>query len=105
MDIRQDMLTVIGETLQSFRRRQYSGEEMLGHIEARLSLALQAGGAEEFGTVGETASFDPIVHHAAVDIPIGDPVRVVAPGSMVRGKLTGDRILIKAQVEHSREVC
>ena len=104
LDIRQDMLTVIGETLRSFRRRQYSPEEMLGHVEARLSLALQAGGAEEFGMVGDTAPFDPIVHQAPVDILVGDPVRVVAPGSMVRGNLTGDRILIKARVEHPKEV-
>ncbi len=104
LDIRQDMLTVIAETLQSFRRRQYSPKEMLGHVEARLALALQAGGAEEFGTVGDTAPFNPIVHQAPVDIPIGHQVRVVVPGSMVRGKLTGDRILIKARVEHPKEV-
>ena len=75
---------MIGETLQSFHRRQYSPEEMLGHVEARLSLALQAGRAEEFGTVGDTVPFDPIVHQGPGDIPIGDPVRVVDPGSMVR---------------------
>ena len=105
LDIRQDMLAVIGETLQSFRRRRFSPEEMLGHVEARLTLALQAGGAEEFGTVGDTAVFDPIVHQGPGNIPIGDPVRLVASGSMVRGKLTGDRVLMKAQVEHLKEVC
>jgi hypothetical protein len=105
-DILQDTLLVVGETLQSFRKRKGSPEELLNHIEARLTLALRAGGAEEFGTIGETALFDPILHQGenGGHIQIGAHVRISAPGSIVRGKSTGGRVLFKAKVEHSSEV-
>ncbi len=104
LDIRHDMLLVIGETLQSFRQRKGSPEELLRHIEARLSLALRAGGAEEFGTIGETVLYNPRFHQVEKQTPNKSPVRVSAPGAIVRGKLTGDRVLIKARVVYPSEV-
>ena len=98
LDIRQDMLTVISETLYDLRGRRDSPEELLRLVETRLSLALRAGGGEEFGTIGETAPYDPIQHQADGEIRPGAPVRIAAPGAVVRGKLTGDRVLVKASV-------
>ena len=98
LDIRQDMLTVISETLYDLRGRQDSPQDLLRLVETRLSLALRAGGAEEFGTIGETAPYDPIQHQSDGEIRPGSPVRIAAPGAVVRGKLTGDRVLVKASV-------
>ena len=98
LDIRQDMLTVISETLYDLRGRRDSPEELLRLVETRLSLALRAGGAEEFGTIGETAAYDSVQHQADGEIRPGAPVRIAAPGAVVRGKLTGDRVLVKASV-------
>lgn len=99
MDILQDILKVISETVQSFRQRKENPEELVRHVEARLVLALRVGGAEEFGTIGETVSYDPTQHEAATEIPIRSPVRVAARGAVMHGKATGDRVLIKARVE------
>ena len=98
LDIRQDMLTVISETLYDLRGRQDSPQEMLRLVATRLTLALHAGGAEEFGAIGETVPYDPIQHQADAEILPGSPVRIAAPGAVVRGKLTGDRVLVKASV-------
>ena len=98
LDIRQDMLTVISETLYDLRGRQDSPQEMLRLVATRLTLALHAGGAEEFGAIGETVPYDPIQHHSDSEIRPGSPVRIAAPGAVVRGKLTGDRVLVKASV-------
>ncbi len=99
LDIRQDMLTVIADTLQSLRRWQDSEDRVAHHVEARLILALRAGGAEEFGVVGEKSPYNPAHHQASTEITVDSPVRVSAPGAIVRGSLTGDRILVKALVE------
>lgn len=103
LDIRQDMLTVISETLYDLRGRQDSPQELLRLVETRLSLALRAGGAEEFGTIGETVPYNPIQHQSDDEIPPGAPVRIAAPGAVVRGKLTGDRVLVKASVVSQTE--
>ena len=99
MDILEDILTVLSETLQSIRPLEDRPEELFRHVEARLALALRAGGAEEFGTIGETVSYDPTQHQAATEIPIRSPVCVAARGAVMRGKVTGDRVLMKARVE------
>lgn len=98
LDILEDVLTVIGEAIQSLRQRKDNPEGNLRDIEASLTLALRAGGAEEFGTVGEPAEYDPRFHQSDEQIPIESPVQVSAPGAVVHGKLTGDRVLIKARV-------
>ena len=104
MDILQDMLSVIAETLQSLPEWTDNPEALAKNVEARLVLALGAGGAEEFGTIGETVPYDPRKHHAAAMIPAESPVRVCGPGVVFRGKLTGDRVLIKAKVVQPSEV-
>ena len=99
MDILQDTVTVITETLQDVRQSKYNPEEAFPHIEARLMLALRVAGAEEFGTVGETVPYNPGRHRSANNLPKGFPVRIYASGAVMTGKTTGDRILIKAAVE------
>ena len=103
LDIRQDMLTVISETLYSLRQQQGNADEMLRLVEIRLALALRAGGAEEFGTVGETTSYDPVWHQTDESIRLGSMVRIASPGAVVKGKLTGDRVLVKARVLYPLE--
>lgn len=104
MDILQDILTVITETLQSLRSRQNSPEQMLRRVEANLTLALRAGGAEEFGTVDDTVPYDPIRHQAEQYVSSGSPVRITFPGAIIPGKVAGDRVLLKAAVVASAEV-
>ena len=104
MDIRQDMLLVIAETLESLPGWADNPDALLSNVKARLALALGAGGAEEFGTIGETVPYDPRKHRAVDLIPAESPVRVCGPGTVVRGKLTGDRVLIKARVAQPSEV-
>ena len=98
MDIRQDMLIVISETLQSLRNKQHDPAKMQQLVSDRLRLALRAGGGEEFGSIGETVGYNPVRHQAEGSITPGDPAHVVLPGAMIKGKLTGDRILVKARV-------
>ena len=104
MDILQDILTVITETLQSLRRHPDCPEQMLRRVEANLTLALRAGGAEEFGKVDDTVPYDPIRHQAEQYVPSGFPVRIAFPGAVIPGKLAGDRVLIKASVVVPAEV-
>ena len=99
MDILQDTVTVITETLQDFRQTHSNPTDTVRHIEARLMLAMRVAGAEEFGTVGETVPYDAVRHWSADHPSKGSPVRISAPGAVMTGKATVDRILIKASVE------
>ena len=100
LDIRQDMLLVMSETLQGLRQSQDSPEQTLRNVAAGLVLALRAGDAEEFGAVGETVPYDPTRHQSDQPVPLNAVVRITYPGAAVRGKLTGagDRVILKAQV-------
>ena len=98
MDILQDILRVMSETLQSIRPLQARPEELFRHVEARLALALRAGGAEEFGTIGETVAYNPAHHQAENQLPISAAVRIAAPGFVIRGNVTSDRVIAKARV-------
>ena len=100
LDIRQDMLLVMSETLQGLRQSQDSPEQTLRNVAAGLVLALRAGDAEEFGAVGETVPYDPTRHQSDQTVPLNAVVRITYPGAAVRGKLTGagDRVILKAQV-------
>ncbi len=80
LEIRQDMLLAVGEVLQMVARHQGGVDELAGNVEAGLTLALRAGGADLLDTAPEG--------------------KVVAPGVIVRGGLHGDRVLLKAQVKH-----
>lgn len=106
LDIRQDMLTVISETLQSLRQSQDCPEQTLRRAAAGLSLALRAGDAAEFGTVGDTVPYDPTRHQppAGQAVPLNAAVRIAYPGAIIPGKLTGDRVILKAQVVCPTEV-
>ena len=106
LDIRQDMLTVISETLQSLRQSQDCPEQTIRRVAAGLSLALRAGDAAEFGTVGDTVPYDPTRHqpHNGQAVPLNAAVRIAYPGAIIPGKLTGDRVILKAQVVCPTEV-
>lgn len=104
MDIRQDMLIVISETLQSVRQKQHDPAKMLQLVTDRLRLALRAGGGEEFGSIGEAVDYDPVRHRADEPIATDTPVRILLPGAMVKGKSTSGRILVKARVAVQKEV-
>ena len=98
MDILQDPLTVITETLKSLRYCYDDPRETLLGVEANLTLALRAGGGDEFGIVDEIVPYDPLRHHADQSVPAGTPVRVASPGSVMTGTVAGDRVLLKASV-------
>ena len=99
LEIRQDMLLAVGEVLQSVYRRG-SVEELAGDVEAGLTLALRAGGAELLEKPGEMVRYNPQRHQAKDDLPESAMVQVIAPGVIVRGGVHGDRVLLKAHVKH-----
>lgn len=101
LDIRQDMLLVLGETLQLSRQWQGGLQDLIRDVEAGLSLALQAGGAEEIGKVGDQVAFDPRLHQAPEETMLGASVNITAPGVLVRSSSSQDRVLLKAQVVRS----
>lgn len=98
LEIRRDMLLAIGEVLQLARLGD-SCNETLGNVEAGLRLALRAGGAEVVDSAPE--GYDLRLHRSEEELAISTPVRVVAPGVIVRGETDGDLVLLKAKV--SRE--
>ena len=99
LEIRQDMLLAVGEVLQSVYRRDRV-EEMAGNVEAGLTLALRAGGAELLEKPGEIVRYNPQRHQAKDDLPESVIVRVLAPGVIVHGGMHGDRVLLKAHVKN-----
>ena len=98
LDIRQDMLVIVGELSQLATRQKHASEDFLRDVRAGLALALQAGDAKTFGAKGDIASFDPLKHQGNESIRIGDSVKITAPGVIVSGERTDDRVLVKAQV-------
>ena len=98
LEIRRDMLLAIGEVLQS-ARLGVSCDEVAGKVEAGLRLALRAGGAEVLDSAPD--GYDVRLHRSEEELTNSTPVRVVAPGVIVRGETDGDLVLLKAKV--SRE--
>ena len=103
MDILEDILLVTAETLQSLHRQKDDPEVALQNVKASLSLALGAGGAAEFGSIGEIVSYDPRLHQADGPANAGDAVRITLPGAVMKGNLTSSRVLKQAQVTRSSE--
>ena len=103
MDILEDILMVTAETLQTLHQQKENPETLLRNVKAKLALALGAGGAKEFGTVGEIVQYDPRVHHADGPTNVDAPVRISVPGTIMQGKLTSSRVLLQAQVTKSSE--
>lgn len=99
MDILQDTVTVITETLRDVRNAANNPEAVFRHLETRLTLALRVAGAEEFGTVGEVVSYNPVRHRSSGAVPAGSQVRIFASGIAMLGKAGVERILMKADVE------
>ena len=102
LEIRQDMLLAVGEVLQSMYLRQQGGESS-ATVEAGLTLALRAGGADLLEAPGEIVQFKPQWHQAIGDSTVATLVKVLAPGVIVRGGVHGDRVLLKAQVTHEAD--
>ena len=99
LEIRQDMLLAVGEVLQSMYLRPHGGEPS-ETVEAGLTLALRAGGADLLEAPGKIVEFRPQWHQASGDLTVAALVKVLAPGVIVRGGVHGDRVLLKAQVTH-----
>ena len=106
LEIRQDMLLAVGEVLQSVSSSGHPGD-IATSVQAGLNLALRAGGAEPLEAPGKRVDYDPEIHFLinennedAEGLAESSPVTVVAPGVIVRGETSGDRILLKAHVRH-----
>lgn len=97
LEIRRDMLLAIGELLQVMSVRDRKTADLTADLEAGLSLALRAGGAEVLGWVGQEVSYDPRLYEADEPVDQGAPVVIVAPGVLVRGDQLGDLVLLKAR--------
>ena len=103
LDIRKDMLVLIGELSQLATKQDCPSDNFVRDVRDGLALALQAGGANMLGTIGEIARFDPSKHQAAGYVKIGDSVKITIPGVKVKGQHTDDSVLVKAQVSGNLE--
>ena len=103
LDIRRGMLEVIAETLEVLQIKSHSAEASLRNAKSGLEIAIQAGGAEWFGVIGEVVEYDPRLHQGVDGVAKGILVTITARGALVPGKMTGDFILIKAKVSRQRE--
>lgn len=98
LETRRDMLLAIGEILQIMSEKDRKRANLISDIEAGLSLALHAGGAEVLGRVGQEVSYDPRLHQADESLDQGASVVIIAPGVRVAGGQLEDLVLLKARV-------
>jgi molecular chaperone GrpE (heat shock protein) len=98
LDLLRDILLAIGETLQILTNKEIDSSIRLRDVEAGLKIALQAGGAEPIGQVGEEVFFDYRLHNAGEPLEQNTRVIITSPGVLVRGRHLGDLVLLKARV-------
>lgn len=98
LDIRRDMLLVIGEVLRLTRQPKATPQDLIRDVEAGLSIALRAGGAEEVGRTGDTVEYNFRFHKSEKEVLPGTLVSIVVPGVVFRNEILGDAVLLKAQV-------
>ena len=101
LDIRHDMLVLIGELSQLVAEQDCPSESFVHDVRAKLDLALQAGDAKRLGVAGEIAKYDPKEHQTVDPVRIGENVKIKVPGVKVKGQHTEDRVLVRAQVSRS----
>ncbi len=104
LEVREGMLLAVGDALQRAHRNHASYEQHLKSVMEALRTALREGGAEQFGTVGESVSYDPKFHHTPTATTRGMPVKMIAPGVIVRTDTFGDRVILKASVVQPQEI-
>lgn len=83
MEARYDILKQLALAFQNLHRADASVSELVQDAKSNLLLALGAGGAQEFGAVGELTEFNPQIHHGADGLAAGDKVRITLPGIKV----------------------
>lgn len=98
LEIRRDMLLAIGEVLQILSKKDKKLVDLISDVQAGLSLALQAGGAEILGRVGQVVSYDPKLHQSDKNFDQGTAVIITAPGVRIGTGRLGDLVLLKACV-------
>lgn len=103
LEIRRDMLLAIGEILQIMTRKDKKPADLISDMEAGLSLALHAGGAEILGQVGQRVSYDPRLHQVDGNFDQGESVVIIAPGVRIHSGQLGDLILLKAHVAREEQ--
>ncbi len=101
LETRRDILLAIGEVLQILSKKDKKSADLISDVQAGLSLALQAGGAEILGQIGQVVSYDPKLHQADKNFNQGASVIITAPGVRVGGGRLGDLVLLKASVAGS----
>lgn len=103
LEIRQEMLLRVGDAIQRGYQPGKDSEARLNELTELLPYALRDGGAQPLGTVGDTVPYDPRLHHSMEKIPIGSLVRLSAPGVIVIGGTSGDKVILKANVTRDSE--
>ena len=98
LEIRRDMLLSIGEVLQIVSKKDKKLVDLISDVQAGLSLALRAGGAEILGRVGQVVSYDPKLHQSDKNLDQGASVIITAPGVRIDTGRLGDLVLLKACV-------
>ena len=103
LEVRRGMLLAIGDILQRACWQGRNSEERLDDVIATLPKALHEGGAEVYGTVGETVPYDPVLHHSTAGMSQGTLVQLAAPGVIVRSSESRNRVILKANVVEKSE--
>ena len=98
LDIRRDMLLVLGEAIQLMYQQRAEPEIALRDVEAGMILALGAGGAQLLEIPDALVKYNPTRHKAEGETVAGTPMRVYAPGVIVPSARLGDATLLKALV-------
>ncbi len=96
IEITQDMLLRVGDAIQRIYQMEETPEECHTQLKRILPFALQDGGAELLGTVGDIVPYEARLHHTTERVDEGSPVRLSAPGVIVTGGLFEDKVILKA---------
>ena len=99
LELRKDMLALVGETLQMLSENRPVSESLIADLEAALTLALYAGGAQAFGKKGEIVSYSQRLHDTKESLQEGAPAVITAPGVVVKSERLRDAVVLKAKVQ------
>lgn len=95
---RRDMLLILGETLQFIYLSNRTREQLIGDVNAGITLAIHAGDAELIGEAGQIVRFSERIHDTKESIASGAEVIVKAPGLKLPVNQNDELVLIKAKV-------
>ncbi len=99
LEITRDAIGVLGIALQDLALHSAPKSQAITDVESRITLALLTLGVKQFGKVGKTAPYDPVIHDANPSPTTGTPVKIVAPGLRYSRRDDTPTTLVKMRVQ------